>query len=39
MIIDESELFKIVYDIINIIVKFIVVGRWVGMDVVEVEFI
>lgn len=39
MIIDVSELFKIVYDIINIIVKFIVVGRWVGMDVVEVEFI
>lgn len=39
MIIDESELFKIVYDIIDIIVKFIVVGRWVGMDVVEVEFI
>lgn len=39
MIINESELFKIVYDIIDIIVKFIVVGRWVGMDVVEVEFI
>lgn len=39
MIIDESELFKIAYDIIDIIVKFIVVGRWVGMDVVEVEFI